>query len=332
MEWQLFPGDWYLDAAVLLLALALDFALGEAPDSFHPVVWMGKLIAVLERMFPAGSAAAALLAGAGVSLFVPLLFGGIAWMAALGLRELGTIPYLLGGALLLKTTFAVKGLGQAAQVTRRALDAGDLDGARYSLRSLVSRDTKTLTEPQLAAAAIESVGENTTDSYIAPWLAFALLGLPGAFAYRALNTLDSMIGYHGRYEYTGKAAAKLDDFVNLVPARLSALMLLAAGCCRWANDVTDRSGPGEKLSVRRGWMIMRRDRGVTESPNAGWTMSALSGLIGVVLEKRGHYVIGADLRNPVAADISTAVRLAYLVAVLGILSALGLTALRGGLA
>lgn len=332
MEWQLYPGDWYLDAAVLLLALALDYALGEPPDAFHPVVWMGKLIAALERFFPAGSSAAALLAGAGVTLFVPALFGGIAWLAALGLRELGTIPYLLGGALLLKTTFAVKGLGRAALVTRRALDAGDLDGARYSLRSLVSRDAKTLTESQVAAAAIESVGENTTDSYIAPWMAFALLGLAGAFAYRALNTLDSMIGYHGKYEYTGKATARLDDLVNLVPARLSALMLLAAGLCRWAGGVKDRKGHGGKLSVRRGWRLMRRDRGLTESPNAGWTMSAMSGLIGVVLEKRGHYIIGGDLRHPTGSDIGTAVRLAYLTAALGALSALCLLAVRGGLA
>ncbi len=329
MGWQFFPGEWYLDAAVLLLALALDFALGEPPDAFHPVVWMGKLIAVLERFFPAGSSTAALLAGAGATLLVPALFGGIAWLATLGLRELGTIPYLLGGALLLKTTFAVKGLGRAAQVTRRALDAGDLDRARYSLRNLVSRDTKTLTEPQLAAAAIESVGENTTDSYIAPWLAFALLSLPGAFAYRALNTLDSMIGYHGKYEYTGKVAAKLDDLVNLVPARISALMLLAAGCCRWTDGADGRAGHTGTLSVRRGWRIMRRDHGLTESPNAGWTMSAMSGLIGVVLEKRGHYILGGDLRHPAAADIGTAVRLAYLVAVFGMLLALGLTALRG---
>ena len=154
------------------------------------------------------------------------------------------------------------------------------------------------------------------------WLAFALLGLPGAFAYRALNTLDSMIGYHGKYEYTGKIAARLDDLVNLVPARLSALMLLAAGCCRWVDDAGDREAHAGKLSVRRGWRIMRNDHGVAESPNAGWTMSALSGLIGVVLEKRGHYVLGGDLRHPVAADIGTAVRLAYLVAGFGILLAL----------
>ena len=332
MDWQFYPGEWYLDAAVLFLALLLDRAFGEPPEAYHPVVWMGRLIVLLERFFPAGNKSASLLAGGMVALLVPALFGSIAWLVALGLHELGTIPYLLGGALLLNTTFSVRGLGDAAQVTRRALDAGDLDETRYSLRSLVSRDTKTLTEPQLAAAAIESVGENTTDSYIAPWLAFALLGLPGAFAYRALNTLDSMIGYHGKYEYTGKVAARLDDFVNLVPARLSALLLLTAGFCRCVDDVEDPAGYSRELSVMRGWRVMRRDRGLTESPNAGWTMSALSGLIGVVLEKRGHYVIGADQRNPVAADIGTAVRLAYLVAALGILSALGLTAIRGGLA
>ena len=332
MDWQFYPGEWYLDAAVLFLALLLDRAFGEPPEAYHPVVWMGRLIVLLERFFPAGNKPVSLLAGGMVTLLVPALFGSIAWLVALGLHELGTVPYLLGGALLLNTTFSVRGLGDAAQVARRALDAGDLDETRCSLRSLVSRDTKTLTEPQLAAAAIESVGENTTDSYIAPWLAFALLGLPGAFAYRALNTLDSMIGYHGKYEYTGKVAARLDDFVNLVPARLSALLLLTAGFCRCVDDVEDPAGYSRELSVRRGWRVMRRDHGLTESPNAGWTISALSGLIGVVLEKRGHYVIGADQRNPVAADIGTAVRLAYLVAALGILSALGLTAVRGGLA
>ena len=329
MEWRLLPGEWYLDAAVLLLALVLDWVVGEPRPAFHPVVWMGRLIALLERLFPHGNRFVSVLAGGVVALLVPALFGSIAWLAATGLRELGTIPYLLGGALLLKTTFAVKGLGEAARVTQSVLASGDLDEARCSLKRLVSRDTKTLTESQVAAAAIESVGENTTDSYIAPWLAFALLGLPGAFAYRALNTLDSMIGYHGKYEYTGKATARLDDLVNLVPARLSALMLLAAGLCRWPGDVKDPMGHGGKLSVRRGWRIMWRDHGLTESPNAGWTMSVMSGLIGVVLEKRGHYVIGGDLRHPAGSDIGTAVRLAYLTAALGALSALCLLAARG---
>ena len=327
MGWQAFPGEWHLGAAVLLLALVFDCMLGEPPDVLHPVVWMGKLIALLERLFPMGGNAASLLAGAGIALFVPALFGLAAWLAVQALRELGTIPYLLGGALLLKTTFSVKGLGQAAQVTRRFLVAGDLNAARRSLGRLVSRDTQKLDEPLVAAAAIESVGENTTDSYIAPWLAFALLGLPGAFAYRAVNTLDSMIGYHGKYEYSGKAAAKLDDLVNLVPARLSALLLLAAGL--FAGLSQRVAEPLEAVSVRRGWKIMRRDNGLTESPNAGWTMSAMSGLIGVALEKPGHYLIGNGLRRPGAADIGQAVRLAYLTAALGVVTTLCLLVMSG---
>ena len=327
MGWQAFPGEWHLGAVVLLLALVLDCILGEPPDMLHPVVWMGKLIALLERLFPMGGNTASLLAGAGIALFVPALFGLAAWLAVMGLRELGTIPYLLGGALLLKTTFSVRGLGQAAQVTRRFLVAGDLNAARQSLGRLVSRDTQKLDEPLVAAAAIESVGENTTDSYIAPWLAFALLGLPGAFAYRAVNTLDSMIGYHGKYEYSGKAAAKLDDLANLVPARLSALLLLAAGL--FAGLSQRVAEPLEAVSVRRGWKIMRRDHGLTESPNAGWTMSAMSGLIGVVLEKPGHYLIGNGLRRPGAADIGQAVRLAYLTAALGVLTTLCLLVMSG---
>ena len=327
MGWQAFPGEWHLGAAVLLLALVFDCILGEPPDVLHPVVWMGKLIALLERLFPMGGNATSLLAGAGIALFVPALFGLAAWLAVQGLRELGTVPYLLGGALLLKTTFSVKGLGEAAQVTRRFLAAGDLNAARRSLGRLVSRDTQKLDEPLVAAAAIESVGENTTDSYIAPWLAFALLGLPGAFAYRAVNTLDSMIGYHGKYEYSGKAAAKLDDLVNLVPARLSALLLLAAGL--FAGLSQRVAEPLEAVSVRRGWKIMRRDHGLTESPNAGWTMSAMSGLIGVALEKPGHYLIGNGLRRPGAADIGRAVRLAYLTAALGVLTTLCLLVMSG---
>ncbi|MDE0284364.1 MAG: adenosylcobinamide-phosphate synthase CbiB [Gammaproteobacteria bacterium] len=327
MGWQAFPGEWHLGAAVLLLALVFDCMLGEPPDVLHPVVWMGKLIALLERLFPMGGNTASLLAGAGIALFVPALFGLAAWLAVQGLRELGTIPYLLGGALLLKTTFSVKGLGEAAQVTRRFLAAGNLNAARRSLERLVSRDTQKLDEPLVAAAAIESVGENTTDSYIAPWLAFALLGLPGAFAYRAVNTLDSMIGYHGKYEYSGKAAAKLDDLVNLVPARLSASLLLAAGL--FAGLSQRVAEPLEAVSVRRGWKIMRRDHGLTESPNAGWTMSAMSGLIGVALEKPGHYLIGNGLRRPGAADIGRAVRLAYLTAALGVLTTLCLLVMSG---
>jgi adenosylcobinamide-phosphate synthase len=160
------------------------------------------------------------------------------------------------------------------------------------------------------------VAENTTDSFIAPWLAFALFGLPGAVAYRAINTLDSMIGYHGKYEYLGKASARLDDLVNLIPARLSALLLVVGSAIL----------PGQKVS--RAWRIMWRDHRRTESPNAGWTMSGMAGALGVALEKVGHYRLGDPMRPLEPQDITRAIQTMYLIACLGLSVALGVTFLR----
>lgn len=316
MAWHPWSGEWHLDAGVLLLALAIDLALPEPPNALHPVVWMGRAISALERLADRRGRTAVFLIGLGMAIALPAAFGGAAWLAMLGLRELGGVPYLIGGALLLKTTFAVRGLARAAQDTQRSLEGGDMRQARNSLRSLVSRDAATLSTPLAAAAAIESVAENTTDSYIAPWLAFALFGLPGAFAYRALNTLDSMIGYHGKYEYIGKASARLDDAANLLPARIGAMLLIAAGAL---------SG----MPARRGLHTVLTERRLAASPNAGWTIGAMAGLLGVELEKPRHYRIGGGFPQPSAAHIGAAVRLAYIVASLGALLALATLALIG---
>ena len=317
MTWWLpWHPDWHINAGVLLLALALDIALPEPPNVIHPVAWMGKVISWMERLTEGRGDKAALLTGVGIAVSVPVLFGGVAWLAAIGLRELGDIPFLIGCAILLRTTFAVRGLGRAARDTQRSIESADISDARQSLRSLVSRDAAALSEPLVAAAAIESVAENTTDSFIAPWLAFALLGLPGAFAYRAINTLDSMIGYRGKYEYLGKASARLDDVLNLIPTRIATCLLLLAGI------VTAR------YSARQGWRTALREHRKTASPNAGWTIAAAAGLLGVVLEKPGHYRIGGEYDEPVAPDIGRSVRLAYIVAALGVLLCVGLIASR----
>jgi adenosylcobinamide-phosphate synthase len=229
---------------------------------------------------------------------------------------LGPLAYLAGGALLLKTTFSIQGLAKAADVTRQTLERRGIEQARLSLRSLVSRDATRLTGAQVSMAAIESVAENTTDSCIGPWLAFAIFGLPGAVAYRALNTLDSTIGYHGRHEYLGKASARLDDLANLIPARLSAVLMLAAGALLG-------------LSAGRGWRTLQRDRQLTESPNAGWTISAMSGLLGVALEKHGHYRIGDGLPGPLPSHIGGSVRVLYASTALSLPVVAGLLAMRG---
>lgn len=312
LEWQYAA---LLNVAVLFGAVLLDVILPEPPGAVHPVVWMGRAISFLERQVPNDGRVLPLLAGAGITTTVVGAFGVATWFGVKGLAALGPAAYVVGGAVILKTTFAGTGLWSAAARTRAALAAGHIEEARGTLRSLVSRETGSLSPPLVTAAAIESVAENTTDSYVAPWLAFALLGVPGAVAYRAVNTLDSMLGYRGRYEYLGKAAARMDDLVNLIPARLSALLILAAGAL-------------QGFSAARGWRRLRRDRGLTASPNAGWTMAAMAGLLGVQLEKVGHYRLGEGFPEPAVDDITRAIRIARVVALLGVVVATAVLVLR----
>ena len=317
--WLPWHPDWLVNVAVLLLAVVFDAMFPEPPNAIHPVVWMGKAISALERLGGGLGSAGAFTLGAFIAVGVPALFGGAAWLAVIALYALGDIPFLIGAAALLKTAFSVRGLGQAAREVQHSIEYGDILMARHSLRGLVSRNAEDLSEPLVAAAAIESVAENTTDSFIAPWLAFALLGLPGAFAYRAVNTLDSMIGYRGEYEYLGKASARFDDLLNLIPARLSAGLLLLSGAV---------SG----CPVGQGWRTALREHRLTTSPNAGWTIAAMAGLLGVSLEKPDHYRLGGEYGEPAAPDIGRSVQLAYIVAVLGMLVAIGILAFKWALA
>lgn len=315
MDAWIWPGDWRLDLGVLGIAVALDAALPEPPRRIHPVVWMGRLTDFLERLAPQSGRLKQLVAGAGIALLVPAVFAAAAGWAAWGLRELHPVAYLLGGGIILKTAFSVRGLAVAALAVARPLEENDLGEARVRLRSLVGRDAATLTTPQVAGAAVESVAENATDGYAAPWLAFALLGFPGIFAYRAVNTLDSMIGYRGRHEWLGKASARLDDVINWAPARLTSMLSLLAG---WTRG----------LALRRGWTVLTADAGKTASPNAGWTISAVAGLLGITLEKPGHYRLGEGMAEPSPVDIRSAVRLSFTIAALALALAGGLVVAR----
>jgi adenosylcobinamide-phosphate synthase len=289
-------------ADLLLLALAFDWLAGELPNALHPVVWLGQLIGWLERRAPHDNPPAELLYGAGMTA------------ATVGAA---TVPALLAtrsprplAALLLKTMFSWRTLHQAGEQVRAPLAADDLEGARAGLRWLVSRDTAALDAPLLAAAAIESLAENASDSVVAPLLAYALGGLPAACAYRAVNTLDAMVGYRGRYEYLGKVPARLDDLLNIVPARLTGLLIVAAaGLCG--------------ADARQAWRVLWRDHAITASPNAGYPMAAIAGALDVRLEKAGHYCLHAAGRPPTAADLRRAGQL------VGV--ALGLASLAAGL-
>lgn len=290
--------------ATFLAALVLDLGLGDQATAWHPVGWLGQLISLLERRAPRRGRRAQLAYGLALAVAVPALWAGLAaWLLGRLRRRSRPLAWLLE-ALLLKSTFAVRGLGRAAQTAEERLLAGDLEGARAALRALVGRPTDGLGPEPLASAAVESVAENTTDSFLAPWLYYALLGTPGATAYRAVNTLDSMIGYHGRYEHLGWAAARLDDLLSFTPARLSAMLTVAAAALVGASPA-------------KAWRTLRRCHARTESPNAGWTMSAMAGALGVQLERADHYRLGEPERPLAPERIAEAVHIMWLVAALG---------------
>ena len=306
---------------VLASAILLDALAGDPPNAVHPVAWLGKAIDIVEASSPQTGPRRQLLYGLGIALTLPLAAAIAVWSTEQ--RLIGSasgLPALIARAAMLKAAFAVRGLLSAGATVRELLAGGNLSGARYALRALVSRRTEGLPPSMVAAAAIESLAENTVDSFLAPWFYYALFGLPGAGFYRAVNTLDSRLGYHSeRYEYLGKASARLDDALNFVPARLAAVLIAFAA--RLASPTGNRD-------AMTAWRTARRDNTRTESPNAGWPMSAMAGALGVVLEKEGHYRLGENGRPPNASDIARAEETVRWVAVLGALLGLAVTLLR----
>jgi len=275
----------------LLAAIVLDLAFGEPPNPVHPVAWLGRALGGGRSWLCRGSRRALLVRGAGVTLAVAALAGTAgALLHALGAR-LGTAGLALEAAVL-ALLLSVRALVAAARRVATHLRRGDLHAARASVgRDLVSRRTDALDSPRVASAAVESVAENLTDAFVAPACFYLVFGLAGAAVYRAVNTADAMFGYReGPLEHFGKVAARLDDALNFLPARLAGWAVVVAGALAGGR------GSGALAA-------MRRDRRRTASPNAGWTMAAMAGALGVTLEKPGAYRLGAGpLPDPEAID------------------------------
>ena len=291
---------------IVSLALILDLTLGEPPNVIHPVAWMGRVISLMERGNKSSSRTVQFVYGVVMVLFTMAIFVTPAYFLLVYLKSISFIGYVIAGAVLLKLTFSLKGLRQAARRIKKLLQNDKLDETRFELRALVSRDTKELAEPLLISATVESVAEGTCDSGIAPLFYFLLFGIPGAIGYRVVNTLDAMIGYHGRYEYLGKFAGRLDDILNFIPARLSALLMVLAAF------LSGKDG-------RESWRVVRSDHTRTESPNAGWPMSAMAGALNVQLEKTGHYKLGKAASPLTVATIDASLSLAQVTMLLWVL-------------
>lgn len=296
----------------------LDWFLGDPAFIPHLVVGIGKMITRFERGLrhaflksPNGE----LSAGAVLTVSVPLISFGLCHLA-LSLGEfVHPVGRLLVESFVCWQCLAVRSLAQAGQRVETALNSADIHDARHAVAQVVGRDTAALDRSGIIRAAVETVAENTCDGVIAPLFWMAVGGAPFGVLYKAVNTLDSMVGYkNARYFYFGRASARLDDAMNYIPARLSALlMILSAQLCGF--------------DAKNAWRIFKRDRYNHKSPNSAQSESVCAGALGLQLGGDAVYfgkpvkkpTIGDALRAPEPYDISRASRLMRCTAVLGLL-------------
>ena len=312
---------WSLCA--LAIGFGMDLILGDPQGWPHPVIAIGKLISLLERvlrrLFPATprgenwAGAVLWVLTAGISAAVPAL---LLW----GCHLVSPWLRLAAESVMCWQILAVKSLRTESMKVHAALSAGDTEGARRAVSMIVGRDTARLDRAGIARAAVETVAENTSDGVVAPMVFLTLGGAPLGFFYKAVNTMDSMVGYkNDRYRYFGTAAAVLDDVVNFIPARISALLMILA--CPFCG-----------LDICGAFRIFRRDRFCHASPNSAQTEAVMAGALQVRLAGDAWYFgkkhekpsIGDDIRPVEPEDIRRSGRLMYATAVLCAVFLLGI--------
>jgi adenosylcobinamide-phosphate synthase len=276
-------------ALAWILALAIDLLVGEYPNRWHPVVWMGRTISWGEKLFLGHGSRLEFIGGLLLTLIIPAFFCAAAFFT-IEAAEAFSILQLFITTFWFKASFAWKALGGAAENVHKHLVLGNVDAARFELRALCSRNASQLNEEQLTEAAISSLAENLSDSVIAPWFFAVLFGVPGAVLYRAVNTMDAMIGYKNHYKNLGCMAARTDDVLNYVPARITVLFLLAA------HSIKNRFQKVDAPKAAFAWSIARRDHALTPSPNGGWPMATMAGMLGIQLRKTSVYTLGQRLK------------------------------------
>lgn len=263
--------------AMMCLAMLVDVMFGWQNWLYrrvgHPVTWIGALIRRLDQRFnrEIDSGRTRRMMGVLAASLVIGLTAGIALAAQLLLPQ--GLPRIIVGGILAWPFVAVRSMYDHVAAVARALKSGDLTASRFAVSMIVGRDTSVLDTAGVTRAAMESLAENTSDGIVAPLFWGVLFGLPGIAAYKAINTLDSMIGHRtARYNYFGWASAKVDDLVNLIPARMTGLLFALVS-------------PRPKMALR----VMLRDAGLHRSPNAGWPEAALAGGLGIRLSGPRKY-------------------------------------------
>ncbi len=293
------------------LGIILDQIIGDPHSLPHPIRAIGNFIAFLEKkLWDGRDAKKDKRKGTLLWLIVVLTVMAVTFCIIFISYRINNFLGILAETVLTCYILAARSLCRESMAVHRNLEKGDIAAARFSLSMIVGRDTDCLLEEEIAKAAVETVAENTSDGVIAPLLYTALGGPVLGMAYKAVNTMDSMLGYHNdRYEYFGKAAAKMDDAFNYIPARLSALMMVLAAFIG-----------GRDFSGKRAFSVFKRDRYNHKSPNSAQTESACAGALGVRLWGDSSYFgkmvhkpyIGDDTRPIEKEDIKRAARLMFL--------------------
>lgn len=293
--------------AALLIGFALDAILGDPEGLYHPVRTIGLLISRGEKMLRRLLPKREFLAGAILAICVCVLCFAVPFVILWLLGKWSLIPCLILEAIWCWRILAAKCLKDEAFRIRKYLRLQDIENSRKYVGYVVGRDTAELTEEEIIKATVETVAENTSDGVVAPMLYFAIGGAPLAFLYKAVNTMDSMIGYKNeKYLYFGRFAARLDDVFNFIPARITGLLMIV-------------TAPLVGLSGRGAWRIFRRDRYKHLSPNSAQCESAAAGALGVELGGSHKYfgkmvekpTIGDPERPVDAEDITKTVKLMY---------------------
>ena len=270
---------------IVAFALLLDFLVGDPKTKYHPTAWIGKLIASLVPFTKSNSVRKELIGGILLVSVIVVTVCTVLVVLDIGISLLtidivSLIVSIAVGSILLKTTIAIRGMQKHALAVVDAVEKGDLGSARNHLSMIVKRDTKNLDKNHILSGVLESVSENTVDGVTGPLFYYAIFGLPGAFVYRAINTIDSMVGYKTTlFKNVGWFGAKCDTVLNYAPSRLTGLVMILGALILGYN-------------WKESLYIMRRDSRKLESSNAGFPMAALAGALGTKLEKMNYYTIG----------------------------------------
>ena len=271
---------------IIGFAITLDLIFGDPRNKYHPTAWIGEFIGNLVPMFKNENAHLEKFGGIIIVLISTVTVGALLLLlnlkldSIIGNEIITIIVSIIVGAILLKTTIAIRGMEKHALRVVDALENDNIDQARANLGMITKRKTKDLDKDHVLSGVLESISENTVDGITGPLFYFALFGLPGAFVYRVVNTIDSMIGYKTEmFRNLGWFGANCDNVLNYIPSRLTGLVMVLASMLL-GND------------WKQSYQILKKDSSKTSSPNAGYPMAALAGALDTKFQKVDHYTIG----------------------------------------